>query len=386
MNEKKQVQPTDWQKGNIVEPIVFRATVFTGKNYVGVGDGGKVAVGDSPLTMKFVPTGLNENQHIFAVCTGKDAGTVLGMGRDGVGISSDDHGSTWKSINIGQKPPARTDGTMPDIYGVTWTSSQYVAIWETGGISTSPDAIKWTFNSNPVGSLRCVDFIRGQVMIGTANGYLISSSDLVNWKKVRVDAGGIRAIAYSEKHKMLVVVGHNVSISTDTAFNRWQTTYHRPAGDENVLMSAAAVGDKIYAAGDSGKCLLSSDGLTWTPGETDSMKHWLGFAQSPKYLVSVGNGGPKNNNPKYTHSVHYLSIDGNAGGGGSGPGDGGGDDGGGGDGGGGDGGGAGEPGSDVQQMLREAIKKHQEVGVLLQNALALVTTGRDESKPARKKK
>lgn len=363
---------TPWKKGNITEPVVFRSVTFTGKNFVGVGDGGKIAVGDSPLNLKFVSTGLNVNQHIFCVAS-DGAGKVVGLGRDGVGIRSNDHGATWVSIDIGQKPPVK-DGAMPDIFGVTWTGKLWVCAWEAGGISTSPDATTWTYyideENKLKGSLRCITYTQGQVMIGTANGYLIRSSDLLSWNKVRVDAGGIRAIASSEKHKMLVVVGHNVSISTDPALKTWQTTYIRPAGDTNVLMSAAAVGVNIYAAGDSGKCILSTDGKTWTPMETDSMKHWLGFAQSPAYLISVGNGGPKNNNPKYTHSIHYLSID----------------DAGGGDGGGSGGGGdTTDPGSDVQQMLREAIEKNKATGVLLQNALALVTTGRDE-KPARKKK
>lgn len=384
MNEKKQVQPvTAWQKGNIVEPVVFRSVCFTGKNFVGVGDGGKIAVGDSPLTMKFVPTGLNENQHIFCVAS-DGVGKVVGLGRDGVGIRSGDHGASWDIIDIGQKPTT-VNGSVPDIFGVTWTGKLWVCAWEAGGISTSPDAITWTYNVDKDGklrgSLRCVKYIQGRVVIGTANGYIIHSNDLAftTWEKIRVDPGGIRAITYSEKHRMLIVVGHNVSISTDPVLKKWQTTYHRPAGDGNVLMSVAAVGVNIYAAGDSGKCIHSQDGKTWTLMETDSMKHWLGFAQSPQYLVSVGNGGPKNNNPKYTHSIHYLSIDGNAGGGsGPGDGDGGGDDGGGGD------GGPTEPG-DVQQMLREALKKNDEARVLIQNALALVTTGR-EQKPARKKK
>jgi hypothetical protein len=273
----------------------LNAVVWTGTQFVAVGDSGAVVT--SPDGVTWTPRTSGTSSQLRAVAW---SGALLVAVGDGGDVRTSPNGVTWT---------ARASGTTGDLNGLTWSGSQFVAVGYAGATVASPTGTSWTpMDAGVDHTLRAVTWSGSQfVAVGDAAnpsgvGYyfttVLSSPDGVTWTRQSDTGNGLNTLtAVSWSGSEFVALGFNDAVLTSPDGVTW--TSRDPGLANGVsLYGGAWDGTQFEAAGTGGVLTRSPDGVMWTPaltsgwelisGQTNDL---LGVASSGGRLVVVGSSG-----------------------------------------------------------------------------------------------
>jgi hypothetical protein len=173
-------------------------------------------------------------------------------------------------------------GTAP-VYTIGFGNGLFLAVGNSGTLTTSPDGITWTSRTSGFGSnyLRGVTYGDGLYVLGGGNGTMTSSPDGITWTSRTSGFGStvIEAMAYGDG--LYVAVGRSGTLTSSPDGTTWTT---RTSGFGTTTIYGVTYGDGLYVAvGDSGKLTTSPDGITWTTRTS-------GFGSSVIQGVTYGDG------------------------------------------------------------------------------------------------
>ena len=205
-------------------------------------------------------------------------GLYLAVGQSGAMTTSSD-GITWTS---------RTSGFGSTIiYGVTYGDGLYVAVGRDGKLTTSPDGTTWTSRTSGFGSTDIwgVTYGDGLYVAVGRDGKLTTSPDGATWtSRTSGFTSYIFGVTYGDG--LYVAVGDSGTMTTSTNGTTWTT---RTSGFGSTKIQAVTYGDGLYVAvGQDGKLTTSPDGITWTSRTS-------GFGSADINGVTYGNG-------------HYVAV------------------------------------------------------------------------------
>jgi len=219
--------------------------------------------------------------------------SVGGVSLSGNGLEN--YASTITSIitNNGVDWTTRTSGFgSTTILGVTYGDGLYVAVGESGKLTTSTNGTTWTTRTSGFGTtiIRDVTYGDGLYVAVGNDGKLTTSTDGTTWT-TRTSGFGtttIRGVTYGDG--LYVAVGHDGKLTTSTDGTTWTT---RTSGFGSTNIARVTYGDGLYVAvGDSGKLTTSTDGTTWTTRTSGfGSTNMQGVTYGDGLYVAVGNDG-----------------------------------------------------------------------------------------------
>jgi hypothetical protein len=137
------------------------------------------------------------------------------------------------------------------------------------------------------------------VVVGTAGSILLSNRNgnaNGTWTKVKQASGGLEGVAYGGGK--WVAVGSNNKVLTSADGSNWtETTGAYKGAQWNWITYGngkfVAVGSADVAGKSIGAVMYSTDGITWTKGNSGTSNHLQSVAYSPtlNVFVAVGNNG-----------------------------------------------------------------------------------------------
>lgn len=207
---------------------------------------------------------------------------VAGGGAEGgVMLWASEDGKTWRA--------AYSDpDNLSEIWSVTWTGSQFVAVGGIGLVLTSPDGITWTERTSHYGNpLRSVIWADTQLVAVGAEGVIVSK-DGVDWsvpENGRIQWGP-ESIVWTGTR--FVAVGGRGLVMTSTDARSWQV--HR-LGIEFDMNSVTWTGRQFVAVGDIGSVYTSFDGVEWARRVSGFHSDLQSVAWTGSRLVAVGYNG-----------------------------------------------------------------------------------------------
>ena len=210
--------------------------------------------------------------------------TVGGVAVDGAGLAN--YASTITSIitTNGITWTSRTSGFgTANIYGVTYGDGLYVAVGESGKLTTSTDGTTWTTRTSGFGStlIRDVTYGDGLYVAVGIDGKLTTSTDGTTWTTRTSGFGSTDIWGVTYGDGLYVAVGESGKLTTSTDGTTW-TTGTSGFGTTNIY--GVTYGDGLYVAvGVSGKLTTSPDGTTWTTRTS-------GFGTTNIFFVTYGDG------------------------------------------------------------------------------------------------
>jgi len=246
-----------------------------------------VALGGITWTTRTSGFGSND---ISSVTYGD--GLYVAVGESGTLTTSTD-GTTWTS---------RTSGFGTTyISGVTYGDGLYVAVGSSGTMTTSPDGITWTTRTSGFGTTDIYGVTYGDglyVAVGRS-GILTTSPDGITWTTRTSGFGTTYIYDVTYGDGLYVAVGRDGKLTTSTDGTTWTT---RTSGFGTTRIYDVTYGDGLYVAvGNDGKLTTSTDGTTWTTrtsgfGTTDidSVTYGDGL------YVAVGSSGTLTTSPDGT--------------------------------------------------------------------------------------
>ena len=209
--------------------------------------------------------------------------TVGGVSLNGSGLEN--YTSTVTSITAPRPDwTSRSSGFGTTyIYGVGFGDGLYLAVGNSGTLTTSPDGITWTSRTSGFGStgIRDVTYGDGLYVAVARDGKLSSSPDGITWtsRTSGFGSGAISAVTYGDS--LFVAVGDGGALTTSIDGTTWTT---RTSGFGTSVIYGVTYGDGLYVAvGDTGKLTTSTDGITWTSRTS-------GFGTTRIYGVTYGDG------------------------------------------------------------------------------------------------
>jgi len=230
--------------------------------------------------------------------------TVGGVSVDG-NLGLVNYASTITSIVVpeaGTTWTTRTSGFgTTDIRGVTYGDGLYVAVGDSGKLTTSPDGTTWTTRTSGFGSSRIygVTFGDGLYVAVGDSGKLTTSTDGTTWTTRTSGFGttSIRGVTYGDG--LYVAVGLSGKMTTSTDGTTWTT---RTSGFGTTSIVGVGYGDGLYVAvGDDGKLTTSTDGTTWTTRTSGfGSTNILGVGYGDGLYVAVGSSGTLTTSPDGT--------------------------------------------------------------------------------------
>lgn len=291
MSDSTTLTVTDWTLRNSGTTNSLHQVVWSGSQYVTVGNGGAILTSSDGATWQSQASG--STKYLTSVAW---SGTLyVAVGDSGTILTSPD-GVSWTS---------RSSGTTALIYDVVWSGSQFVAVgWvnypENTTILRSPDGVTWTSSS-----LGNAGPLQGVVWSGTqfvAVGYsdfpltatIFTSTDGITWTPIASGVKGhLHSVAWSGTQFVAVGPSYNL-VNTILTSPDGVTWTLRTAGPEIfTLFDIIWAGSKFVAVGFGGDILTSPDGVVWTYQASHPVDMLTGVAWSGTQLVSVGflNGG-----------------------------------------------------------------------------------------------
>jgi len=227
--------------------------------------------------------------------------TVGGVSVDG-NLGLVNYASTITSIitTNGVDWTTRTSGFTSYIRGVTYGDGLYVAVGDSGKLTTSPDGTTWTTRTSGFGTTRIWGVTYGDglyVAVGDS-GKLTTSPDGTTWTTRTSGFGttAIQGVTYGDG--LYVAVGSSGKLTTSTDGTTW-TTRTSGFGTTNIL--GVTYGDGLYVAvGDSGKLTTSTDGTTWTSRTSGFTSYIFGVTYGDGLYVAVGDSGKLTTSPDGT--------------------------------------------------------------------------------------
>jgi len=201
-------------------------------------------------------------------------GLYVAVGESGKLTTSTD-GTTWTT---------RTSGFgSTNILGVTYGDGLYVAVGLSGKLTTSPDGTTWTTRTSGFGTTNIYGVTYGDelyVAVGLS-GKLTTSPDGTTWTTRTSGFGSTNILGVTYGDGLYVAVGYTGTLTTSTDGTTWTT---RTSGFGTTTIRGVTYGDGLYVAvGESGKLTTSTDGTTWTTRTS-------GFGTTRIYDVTYGDG------------------------------------------------------------------------------------------------
>jgi len=201
-------------------------------------------------------------------------GLYVAVGDSGKLTTSTD-GTTWTT---------RTPGFgTTRIFGVTYGDGLYVAVGDSGTLTTSPDGITWTSRTSGFGTTRIwgVTYGDGLYVAVGESGTLTTSPDGITWTSRTSGFGTTRIWGVTYGDGLYVAVGDSGKLTTSTDGTTWTT---RTPGFGTTRIFGVTYGDGLYVAvGESGTLTTSPDGITWTSRTS-------GFGTNNIRSVTYGDG------------------------------------------------------------------------------------------------
>ena len=217
-------------------PRHLRGVAYSGSTYAAVGIAGTILT--SSDAVNWVPHAWSTETSFFDVCWG-DLGFVA-VGSMGTIITSTD-GTAWK---------VRESGVLNWLYGVAWAEARYVVVGSTGGVFTSPNFVYWYQHG------------------GKTSEHVLGAG----WS----DSG-------------IAVVGYNGSVSTSPSGYEWT---RRVSNTSSHLLSVTGQDTRMIACGLNGTIIASlNNGFTWTNRITGTVADLHGVIWDGQRYVAVGEEG-----------------------------------------------------------------------------------------------
>jgi len=259
----------DDQVLTVVSGVPAWAGGGAGGNYYNITAGGTYTVDLAAGLYGYVSTG---------------AVTVGGVSLNGVGLTNYDSsitqivalgGITWTTSTSGFGATA--------IRSVTYGDGLYVAVGDSGKLTTSPDGITWTTRTSGFGAtaIRSVTYGDGLYVAVGDSGTMTTSPDGTTWTTRTSGFGTTLIFRVTYGDGLYVAVGSSGTMTTSTDGITWST---RTSGFGTTAIYGVTYGDGLYVAvGGSGKMTTSTDGITWTTRTS-------GFGTTGINDVTYGNG------------------------------------------------------------------------------------------------
>ena len=182
-------------------------------------------------------------------------------------------------------------------YGLAYGDNKFVAIGNSGYISTSTDGITWTTAVEDANlgshSWRAVAYYGTKfVAIGSSGWTSAFYND--SWHTVEdYNLGNHTWSALAYGNNKLVALGSSGYVSTHNGIT-WTTAVQNTDLGNHTWSALAYGNNKFVALGSAGYISTSTDGTTWTTAvqNTDLGSHtWYGLAYDGTKFVAIGNSG-----------------------------------------------------------------------------------------------
>lgn len=215
----------------------------------------------------------------------------VAVGNSGTAYSSVD-GKTWLNHSV--------SALNKNFNAVAWFGSKkmYVAVGDKGAVSTSLDGSLWTDRSITSGSppdLKAILTTSTQVIVFGTGGFISTSTDPTapaQWKKpsnLPTISRDYIAAAASDSGKLVTVSSDGfAAISTSASTDSW---VEKPVNQQNLHGLTWAAG-RFIAVANSGVIVSSPDaGATWPDSQTVGTQNLLAITSSGDMCIVVGSSG-----------------------------------------------------------------------------------------------
>ena len=203
-------------------------------------------------------------------------------------------GTTWAAAT------QNADLDSHSWYALAYNGTKFVALSETGYISTSTDGTTWATatqnaNLNPR-SWRALAYDGTKFVALSVMGYISTSTDGTTWTAATLNANlgnnDWHALAYDgSKFVALGVTGY---ISTSTDGTTWTTAVQNTNLGSHSWYALAYDGSKFVALGYGGYISTSTDGTTWTAATLNAnlgSNFWYALTYDGTKFVALGGTG-----------------------------------------------------------------------------------------------
>ena len=252
-----------------------------------LGRAGEVYTATSATNYKRVSAGTSDNRTAVIFAGGKFV--AVGQAIDPLArnavlapvmVSTD--GATWTR--------ATANSGFTNLNDVTYGQSRYIAVGDTNGLYSSPDALTWTKRtSTSTTNFTCVAASATAFVAGTSGQSIYSSPDGTTWTQRAYGlSSSFRGATYGAGR--FVIVGDAGAIYTSVDGNAWTPAASGVAAN---LLNVAWFDDLGFlAAGAAGTMIGSADGLAWRTIETGITDSISSIAKTPVgYLAPAGTAG-----------------------------------------------------------------------------------------------
>src|SRR6185295_15910920 len=110
-----------------------------------------------------------------------------------------------------------TSGTTRDLYSITWTGTQFVAVGNV--VLTSPDGTVWTKQDSVLHSVYSVTWT-GTQLVAVGGNAIYTSQDGVKWAVKDTGNYALKSVIWTGTQ--LVAVGYGGDIKTSSDGQKWQ--------------------------------------------------------------------------------------------------------------------------------------------------------------------
>lgn len=259
----------------LVAPIVnthLRAVIWTGSQFVAVGDAGVILTSPDGILWERRTSGTTERLESVA----GNGSMVVAVGSGGAILSSPD-GVAWTQ---------RPSGFTAFLRHVTWNGSAFLAVAD-GALRSSADGVTWQSYSNNAGGLLTIRWLEG-TLCGTGDINLSTSVDAVTWTP-RLTLVGSRFTDVASNGSQWVVTSSDGKVRRSS--NRGLDWSAPQTVTASALHAVVSDGSGYVVAGAGGTLLTSPDGTAWTaraPGTAEALN---ALAWNGRMLIAVGDAG-----------------------------------------------------------------------------------------------
>jgi len=282
----------------------FNDVVWTGSQWVAVGNSGRVKTSPDGETWTLHTNGLTQHLNLRSVAWNGSNLVAVGVetstGFPMVATSSD--GSSWTvSVFSG----------LPGVFlnAVEWTGTSFVAMGNDGYVFTSPNGTGWTRHQTPGGDTTvqglCWDgtYIVAVGLYGTVLRTAEASPDEESDWAVLVPEeyshplNDIATGNVAGTERAVVVSGRRAILHSDDGFEIITIRLDEIFGQLNGVAATGLSASRFVAVGSNGKILTSPDAETWTPRISNTFNDlfavdWFKpFDSGTPFAVAVGENG-----------------------------------------------------------------------------------------------
>ena len=181
------------------------------------------------------------------------------------------------------------------IEGLAYANGIFVAVGESGTLTTSTDGINWISRTSGFGTSDIIDVHYGNgifVAVGVS-AKLTTSTDGITWTS---RTSGFSSSIYSGTYGQItgggplhMILGARAKMATSTDGITWTS---RTSGHPGTTCSLAAFGNDLYLAGGAnGNLTTSTNGITYTSRNSQQSYTITGIAYGAGLYVSVASNG-----------------------------------------------------------------------------------------------